>query len=65
MSGGGAGRRKPTRLAQLLQEVNNLTQALEIQEGDIGAALSRCERFSLAGVGPAHGNRRMCAIGQA
>ena len=65
MSGCVAGRRKPIRLAQLLQEVSDLTQALESQEEDIGATLSRCERLSLAGVGPAHGNRRMGAIEQA
>jgi hypothetical protein len=44
--------------------VKDLTQSLEVQEGESGAALSRCERLALAGVGPAHGNGRMRAIGK-
>jgi hypothetical protein len=58
------GRRKPIVLAQLVPEVQDLTQSREVQEGEIGAALSYCERLALAGVGPAHGNGRMRAIGK-
>jgi hypothetical protein len=51
-------------LAQLVPEVQDLTQSLEVQEGESGSALSHCERLALAGVGPAHGNGRMRAIGK-
>ena len=59
------GRRKPIVLAQLVQEVQDLTQSLEVQEGQVGAVWRRGERLSLASVGPAHGNGRVCAIGKA
>jgi hypothetical protein len=52
-------------LAQLVQEVQDLTQSLEVQEGQVGAAWRRGERLSLASVGPAHGNGRVRAIGKA
>lgn len=62
--GAAAGRGKPIFLAQLVPEVQDLTQSLEVQEGESGSALSHCERLVLAGVGPAHGNGRMRTIGK-
>jgi len=61
---GAAGCGKPIFLAQLVPEVQDLTQSLEGQEGESGSALSHCERLALAGVGPAHSNGRMRAIGK-
>ena len=63
--GAATGHGKPIILAQLVQEVQDLTQSLEVHEGQVGAALRRGERLSLASVGPAHGNGRVRAIGQA
>jgi len=39
--GAATGRGKPIFLAQLAQEVKDLTQSLEVQEGQVGAALRR------------------------
>jgi hypothetical protein len=64
-SGAAPGLGKPILLAQLVEELQDLTQSLEVQSGEIESALSRWERLSLARVGPAHGNGRVGAIGQA
>jgi hypothetical protein len=63
--GAATGHGKPIIWAQLVQEVQELTQSLEVQEGQVGAALRRRERLALASVGPAHGNGRVRTIGQA
>ena len=63
--GAATGCGKPIILAQLAQEVQDLTQSLEVQEGQVGAALWRGERLSLASVRPAHGNGRVRAVGKA
>jgi len=64
-SGAAPGLGKPILLAQLVEELQDLTEPLEVQSGEIAFALRRGERLSLAGVGPAHGNGRVGAIGQA
>jgi hypothetical protein len=56
---------KPIRLAELIEEVDNLPQPLQVQQGQIESPLSRGESLPLTGVGPAHGNGRVRAIGQA
>lgn len=61
---GAAERGEPIFLAQLVQEVEDLPQSLKGQEGELGSALSHCERLSLASVGPTHGNGRMRAVGK-
>jgi len=51
-------------LAQVITEVEDLSQPLEVSEGEIGSA-GRCEGpqgFSI--VRPAHGHGRVGAIGQ-
>jgi hypothetical protein len=53
-------------LAQLIEEVDDLSQPLEVQQRQIGVALSRRgELVGLVRVGPAHRNGRVCAISQA
>ncbi len=52
-------------MAQLLEKVDELTQPLEVSLGPLGLALSRWELLCLARMGPAHGNGRVRAIGQA
>jgi len=64
-SGAAPGLGKPILLAQLVEELQDLPEPLEVQSGEIAFASRRCERLSLAGVGPAHGNGRVGAISQA
>jgi hypothetical protein len=52
-------------LAELIEEMGDLTQPLEVQQGQIGPTLSRWESLPLAVVGPAHADGCMRAIGKA
>ena len=63
--GAATGHGTPIIWAQLVQEVQDLPQSLEVQEGQVGAALRRGERLALTSVGPAHGHGRVRALGQA
>jgi hypothetical protein len=51
-------------LAELIEEVDDLTEPLEVQLGELGPTWSRWDSRRLAVVGPAHGHGRVRAIGK-
>jgi hypothetical protein len=52
-------------VTELIAEVDELTQPLEVQQRQGGLAWCRWELLWAPGVGPAHGNSRVRAIGKA
>jgi hypothetical protein len=64
-SGSAAGIGAPVFVTALIAEVDELTQPLEVQQRQGDLAWRRWELLWAPGVGPAHGNRRVRAIGQA
>ena len=52
-------------MAELLEEVDKLTEPREVQLGELGPTWSRRESRRLAVVGPAHGHGCVGAIGKA
>ena len=51
-------------LAELIEEMDDVPQPLEVQQGEVMSARSCWEPWLLTVVGPAHGNRCMRAIVQ-
>jgi hypothetical protein len=64
-SGSAAGSGEPGFVTELSEEVDEVTQPLKVQQRQGGLAWRRWELLGAPGVGPAHGNSRVRAIGQA
>ena len=62
---GSAGRGTAPLLAEVIDEVDDLPEALEVQQGQGVTVWSLGRGLLPASVRPAHGNRRMRAIAQA
>jgi hypothetical protein len=52
-------------LAELIEEMDDVPQPLEVQQGEVMSTRSCWEPWLLTVVGPAHGNRCMRAIAKA